>query len=385
VPIFIFLSHFSYFHLKLPVQLGKIRGVLTVFPGFTIFTVQPEGREAMKRLRVLALAVAALMLAAGSVRACHHGCGWCCPPPCDTCSNVCVSWVDQVVTCYHTEMRERSVPVVVQRPVYNEVVTPYTCTVMVPEYHNERRVATVYTSVPHQVTQNVTYCRAVPVYSTVTQWVTSYTQVPRQVTYNVNYCRTVPVYGTARQWVTRYTRVPRPVTYNVTTCHLVPVTCTDPCTGCCHTVCQPQYSTQPVTTTVWECVPHQEEVTVPTCTYHTEWYTQPVTTTVWECVPVRREVTATVCNYKTEYYTQPVTSTVYECVPVQREYWVSVCSYRPVQQTYQYRHVVCSYTSETVWHREWYCVNVPYQTTVKVPVYTPVCAQPSAGWGGCCQ
>src|SRR5690242_17675122 len=133
-----------------------------------------EGRETMKKLWVLALAVAGLALAAVPARA---GCGggWCCPPPCDTCASVSVSWVDQAVTCYRTEWRERDVPCTVVRPVYHQVVTPYTYTVMVPEYHNERRVCTVYTSVPHQVTNNVTYCRVVPVYSTVKQWVTSYT------------------------------------------------------------------------------------------------------------------------------------------------------------------------------------------------------------------
>jgi hypothetical protein len=91
-----------------------------------------------------------------------------------------------------------------------------------------------------------------------------------------------------------------------------------------------------------------------------------------------------VCNYKTEYYTQPVKCVVWECVPVQKEYWVPVCSYRPVEQKYECRHVVCEYATATVYHVEHYCVTVPYQTVVKVPVCTPVCAQPSAGWGGSC-
>jgi hypothetical protein len=335
----------------------------------------------MKKLSVLALAVAGLALASAPARA---GCGWCSPPPCDTCASVSVSWVEQAVTCYRTEMRERSVPCTVVRPVYHEVVTPYTYTVLVPDYHNEKRVCTVYTSVPHQVTNNVTYCRTVPVWSNVTQWVTTYNQVPHQVTYNQTYCRSVPVYSTVTQWVTRYNRVPRQVTYNVTTCHMVPVSCCDPCTGCCHTVCQPQVCTVPVTCTVWECVPVQEAVQVPVCSYRTEYYTQPYTCTVWECVPSQKAVTVPVCSYKNEYYTQPVTSTVWECVPVQKDYWVTVCSYHPEQRQAECRRVVCEYQQETVWHREWYCVTVPYQTMVRVPVYTPVCPAPSASWGGWC-
>jgi hypothetical protein len=301
---------------------------------------------------VLVWAVLVLALAATPARAWCGG-GWSCPAPCDVCCDVSVSWVDQVVTCYRSELRSRDVPCVIHRPVYHEVVTPYTCTVMVPEYHNEKRVATVLTSVPHEIVRNVTTCRNIPVWTNVAQWVTSYTSVPRQVTCTVTRCRSVPVWSNVTYWVTSYTSVPRQVTCNVTCCSLVPVSCVDPCTGCCFTVCRPQFSTVPVTRTVWECVPVQKQVTVP------------------------------VCHYRTEYYTQAVKSVVWQCVPVQKEYWVPVCTYRPVQQTYQSRHLVCEYTTETVWHKEWFCVAMPYQTTVKVPVCLP-CAAPSTGWGGCC-
>jgi hypothetical protein len=333
----------------------------------------------MKKLWVPALAVFSLALVCVPARA-GGGCGWACPPVYDGCSAGAVQWVEQVVTCYRTEMRERAVPVTVQRPVWHEVVTPYTTTVRVPEYHNERRVATVYTSVPREVVRNVTLCRTVPITSMVKRWVTTYNRVPRQVTYNVTSCRMVPVTTNVQRMVTTYQRVPRQVTYNVTCCQLVPVTCVDPCTGCSHTVCRPQYSTQAVTATVWECVPATHAVTVPVTTYQAQPYTQPVTTTVWECVPATQEVTVPVTTYQAQYYTQAVRSVVWECVPVQKEYWVPVCSYRPEQRTYQVRRMVCQITTETVLRREWYCQTVPYQTTVKVPVP----AAPSPGWGGCC-
>jgi hypothetical protein len=158
---------------------------------------------------------------------------------------------------------------------------------------------------------------------------------------------------------------------------MVPTCCVDPCSGCCHVSCCPQYTTYPVKCVVYECVPVPQEFEVTVCSYKTETYVQPVKYTVYECVPVPQEYTVTVCTYKTETYVQPVKYTVYECVPVPQEYTVTVCSYKPEERTYQCHQTVCEWKQETVVHKECYCVSVPYQATVRVPVCTPVC-------GGCC-
>jgi hypothetical protein len=107
-----------------------------------------------------------------------------------------------------------------------------------------------------------------------------------------------------------------------------------------------------------------------------------VTYTVYESVAVPRQVTAPVTTYQTQAYTQPVTSTVHETVPVQRQYSVPVTTYRNEQRTKTVQQAVVEYQQEIVMRREFYCVTVPYQTTVRVPVYAP--AAPSAGFGGWC-
>ena len=151
-----------------------------------------------------------------------------------------------------------------------------------------------------------------------------------QCTVNQVTCKTVevPVTCTVYQpsWseqtrtCTVYTRVPSQVTRAVTCYRSVPVTCTDPCTGCCYTACK--------------------------------------------MVP----------------YTQNVTCTVYHCVPHQRTFKVRVCSYTPVQKTYTCRKVVATCKPVVVTRKVCYCVSVPYQATVKVPVYTPCApAVPACG------
>jgi hypothetical protein len=82
---------------------------------------------------------------------------------------------------------------------------------------------------------------------------------------------------------------------------------------------------------------------------------------------------------KPEYYTQHVTCTVMEQVPVQKQITVQVCSYHPEERTCQISRCVAECKPEVVVHKERFCVMVPYQTTIKVPVCTPCCSQ------GCCQ
>jgi hypothetical protein len=118
---------------------------------------------------------------------------------------------------------------------------------------------------------------------------------------------------------TFYTMRPREVVQNVTCFKQVPTTCVDPCTGCCYTT--------------------------------------------WQCVPV----------------VQQVRSIVYDCIPAQREVTVRVCTYVPVEKKGVRRDVVCETKPVNGVRLERYCVMVPYQTTVKVPVCVPCPAPPPCG------
>ena len=105
---------------------------------------------------------------------------------------------------------------------------------------------------------------------------------------------------------------PRVIEKEVTCCKMVPVAVKDPCSGCVYTVCKP------------------------------------------------------------ETYVTKVQCTVYDCVPVEKKYTVTVCSYKPEIKTYERRCIVYDCKPETVVTQRAYCVQVPYQTTVKVAVCTPV-------------
>lgn len=124
----------------------------------------------------------------------------------------------------------------------------------------------------------------------------------------------VPVWTNQKRCCTVQVKVPRCVECDVVTCCTVPVQCCDPCTGCCYTVCKEVPCVQKVQRTVWECV------------------------------------------------------------PVQKEYMVKVCSYVPKVCTYETRKVVCELKPETIIKKERYCVLVPCQVHVKVPVLVSCCS-----------
>jgi len=69
---------------------------------------------------------------------------------------------------------------------------------------------------------------------------------------------------------------------------------------------------------------------------------------------------------------------VYESVPVQKQITVQVCSYRQEVRHYNITRCVPECHQESVVKRVPYCVCVPYQSTVRVPVCTTCCSS------GCC-
>ncbi|MBY0523658.1 MAG: hypothetical protein K2R98_09670 [Gemmataceae bacterium] len=140
--------------------------------------------------------------------------------------------------------------------------------------------------------------------------------VPREVVEQRTVFVSVPEWKEEKRVITVCRSVPREVVREVTCCRMVPVTCTDPCTGCCYTSCKP------------------------------------------------------------ELYTVQVKSIVCDQVPEQREIVCRVCSYRAEERVIQCRRCVMEYKPETVVRKERFCVMVPVQTTVKVPVCTAVpCCQ----------
>jgi len=180
-----------------------------------------------------------------------------------------VSWVDQPATAYKTEWKEKDVEVTTYKQVNKEVVQPMTRIVYVPEYKD------------------------------VEQVVTTYQQVAKNIAYNVTCCRMVAV------------------------AH-APVACGNPCGNGCgngNGGCG---------------------------------YAAP-------CV-----------SYQPQYYTQQVTRTVYECVPVQSKVMVKVCSLKATEQKYENRYTVCELVPVKSTVKQRWAENVPYQTTVKVAVYNQV-------------
>jgi hypothetical protein len=118
-------------------------------------------------------------------------------------------------------------------------------------------------------------------------------------------------------------------------------------------------------------VPQTREVTVNVCRYEDQQ--RQATRTVTEMVPETREVLVNVCRYENQEKTG--TRTVYESVPETRQVTVNVCSYQPVQKEGVRRRVVCETVQETVDVTRTYTERVPYQVTVKVPIYGPAQAQ----------
>jgi hypothetical protein len=270
-----------------------------------------------------------------------------------------VGYVEQQVTAYRTECREKEVEVTVNRMVSRVVETPYKYTENVMVTTPQKRTETFYTCQTRQVpyTYNVVVPVAMPEKRTVTQYQCQTKTVP----VTVNVC--TPVYAPEKRTVTTYACVPQEVERKVPVCRMVPTACTDPCTGCVRTVCRPVTEWQTVKQTVMTRVPQTQEVTVNVCRMQTEQRT--VNRTVTEMVPVTQEVTVNVCKYQTEQRTG--TRMVSEMVPQTREVTVNVCQWQAVERTGVNRQMVCEVVPQKVKQKVTEVVMVPYTTTVRVP------------------
>lgn len=286
---------------------------------------------------------------------------------CGGCGNECsapgsggeVNYVEQQVTAYRAECREKEVEVTVNRMVSRVVEENYKYTENVLVSAPEKRTVTVNVCQTKEVPY--TYNVVVPVTVQEKRTVTTYQCQTKTVPVTVNVC--VPVWAQEKRTVTTYACVPQEVERTVPVCRMVASACVDPCTGCARTVCKPVTEWQTVKQTVMTRVPQTQEVTVNVCRYQTEQRT--VNQTVSEMVPVTREVTVNVCKYQTEQRTG--TRMVSEMVAQTREVTVNVCRWQAVERAGVNRRVVCEVVPEKVKQKVSEIVMVPYTTTVRVP------------------
>jgi hypothetical protein len=153
----------------------------------------------------------------------------------------------------------------------------------------------------------------------------------------------------------------------------------------CH---KPTWHEREVTRTIMKPVPRTEMVKQ-TCTIKVPvWTDRTETCLVPRFVPrqVEREVVCcrvvpvcvtdpctgcTITTWRPETYTRKEICTVMDCVPVRKDYTVKVCNYRLEQKTYEVPYVHCEWQPQTITCKERYCVMVPVQTKVLVPVCCP--------------
>src|SRR5258708_33045801 len=95
-----------------------------------------------------------------------------------------------------------------------------------------------------------------------------------------------------------YTQVTREIEREVARCRGVQVTMTDPCTGCCYTVCRLQPVVEKVKCVVYDCVPSQVEQTVRVCNYKPVERTYETNRMVCDRAPKKAEQRVRVCMYK---------------------------------------------------------------------------------------
>lgn len=199
----------------------------------------------MKKLLAVALIAVALAVTTPSAQAFGRRTS----APCVEVAPCNVQYVEKEVICHRLEWKSREVDCVVMKPHFHEVTDKHSCTVMVPDWKDEKR----------------------------TIWICKYE--PREIEREVVSCRMVQA------------------------CH------TDPCTGCTYTTCKPEYHKQKVKCIVMEAAHEKKEIDVKVCYYKPEvrnWETkrmvceykpEPAKRTEWYCewVPHKTKVMVPVC------------------------------------------------------------------------------------------
>jgi hypothetical protein len=295
----------------------------------------------------------------------------------DTCG-MAVSYVDQEVTAYRTEVKTREVEREVREWVTKEVKQDYKYYELKEVVTPTKRTVVWYENITVRVPVEYDVC--VPTLVTekrkVTTYKTDYVQVP------YDYVVSVPEMVQEPRTVTTYKCVYEPVTTMVPVCRTVSVPVCDPCTGCVHYVCQRVTEMQPCTRTVARSIPETTNVMVNVCRYHSE--TKHGTRTECRVTPVTTDVDVQVCRTVIEHKKGERLECKLE--KKSREEEVNVVSCERVEKTGSRMVLVGEWKTSMKKVTESYCVTTPYQTVVKVPVYTPVaCGGCAPVVQGCCK
>jgi hypothetical protein len=290
-----------------------------------------------------------------------------------------VSYVDQKVTAYKAETETKDVKVMVHKWVDEK--QEYKYIVMQPVTTKQK--VTVQELKSKEETYKYTTMEPVTVKEKVK--VTEYQLKTKDV--EVVSCSYQPVVTKQKRTVCEYVCVPVQVTCVVpmysscgsnrggffSRCCRKQSGCDTGCGGCdtgCATPCG-----QLVTTTVMKRQMVTREVEVDVTTYKRVETKSMQKQNYYEPVVVEKEVTVTKC--------QPVERegkrTVHFYTPVEKEVDVTTC--KPVEMTGTRMVKRLAQVEEVV--KQTFTKMVPYETTVKVPVYTPVQAAP-APCGDCC-
>ncbi len=295
------------------------------------------------------------------------GCAPACAPA-DTCG-MAVSYVDQEVTAFKTEVKTREVEREVKEWVTKEVKENYKYYVLAEKVTPTKQTIVWYENVTVKVP--VEYDILVPTTviekRKVTSYKTEYVQVP--YTYMIN----VPEMVQEPRTITTYKCVYEPVTTMVPVCKTVSVPVCDPCTGCVHYVCQRVTEMQPCTKTVARSIPETSQVLVNVCRYHTE--KKEGVRTECRTTPVIVDVDVQVCRTVTKH--EKGERLECQLVKKSREEEVKVVTCERVEKTGTHMVLVGEWKTSKKKFTESYCETTPYKTMVKVAVCTPVAT------GGC--
>jgi hypothetical protein len=277
------------------------------------------------------------------------------------------TYVEQKVTAYRFEYKTRKVERVIHKMHTHVVEEPCTWT----EYLRE------VTPVTEKVTCWVPLYRDVPVKVRVCEWYTE----PQKVV--VRKCRRVlvevpvkhrvceQVVTPVKRSVTTYRCEPKEVVENVQVCRMV-ASCV--ASGCgCRTVCSPVYETVQVRRTVMNYVPMHQEVVVNEVSFR--WVEKDGVRRCYQSVPYEEEVIVQARKHR--WVERDSMKRVCDMVQQTRDVTRYHVTCTPVVKSEMRKRVVCEWRPETVLADEMYCVSIPYETVVKVPVYS--CASSDCG------
>jgi hypothetical protein len=274
-------------------------------------------------------------------------------------------YVEQTVTRYRCEYREREEEVTVVKMVPRE--EPYKYRVLVPVMKPEKRKVMEYQT--SMVEEPYKYTVIVPVMKPEKRKVIEYQTSMVEEPYK--YYEMVPTTTMQTQMQTRYTCVPQTVVQNVPVCRTVTVpvvcqtapSCCDPCGATViRYTCQRVMEMQQVTRVVSQMVATQVEVTVPVTTWNR--VEREGKRMVCRTTPVEREITVNVCHY--ERQEREGKRMVWKTTPVEREITVNICTYE--EQEREGKRIVYDRVESKEKRKVGYYETVPYTEQVMVAV-----------------